>query len=190
MQMVFRIPTRTTLGAMLITLIALISLSVVSGCNIADKTLGTSAIPLTPARNLAGTWKTFAPVTFYYTSDFCSDSKETVAAADWTVTWIITAVSGDENKVNIQMNYAPSNYRRLTSTCGNLSNGWVPWVSPQFFTGTVSSSSLTINDLNNDMNYSGAFTSTSLDGTWVHWECIIYCTGEFTLTNQLKLIKQ
>ena len=182
----FRIPTRAALGAALITAMLLLA---VGGCNI-DKTLGTSEKPLTPARNLAGTWKTFAPVTFYYTSDFCSDTKETVAAADWTVTWIITTVSGNENKVNIQMTYAPSNYRRLTSSCGNLNSGYVPWVTLQFFTGTVSSSSLTINDLNNDMNYSGAFTSTSLDGTWVHWECIIYCTGEFTLANQLKLIKQ
>lgn len=184
----FRIPTRAALGAALITAMLLLA---VGGCNI-DKTLGTSAIPLTPARNLAGTWKTFAPVTFYYTSDFCSVNwtKETVAAADWTVTWIITTVPGNENKVNIQMNYARSDERRLTSSCGNRSTGWIPWVSPQFLTGTVSSSALTIHDTLNDMDYSGAFTPVSLDGTWVHWECIIYCTGEFTLTNQLKMIKQ
>ena len=185
-----RIAFRTnpfTIGAA--TLGASLLLLAIGACNI-EKTLGITTKPLTPARNLVGTWRTFSPVTFYYTSDFCSNSKETVAAGDWTVTWIITAVSGDENKVNIQMNYTPSNYRRLTSNCGNSSNGWVPRVSPQFLTGTVSSSSLTINDTRNGQNYSGAFTSTSLDGTWVHWECIIYCTGEFTQTNQLKLIKQ
>jgi hypothetical protein len=29
-----------------------------------------------------------------------------------------------------------------------------------------------------------------MEGTWVHWECIIYCTGEFTGTNQLKMMRQ
>lgn len=181
----FRVPTRAALGAALITAMLLLA---VGGCNI-DKTLPTSETPLTPARNLVGTWKTFAPVTFYYTSDFCSDTKETTQAGDWTVTWIITAVSGNENKVNIQMNYARSNERRLPNSC-NFSDGWLPWVSPYFLTGTVSGSTLTIHDTLSDMDYSGAFTSVSLDGTWVHWECIIYCYGEFTLTNQLKLFKQ
>jgi len=169
-------------------LITAMSLLAMGGCNIAEKTTGTST--LTPARNLVGTWKTTFPVVFTYQTDFCSSQKEAVAAADWNVTFTITQVSGDESKVNVQMTYTSANYRRVASNCGTGSTGYVPLVSPQFLAATISSSAITINDTRNGQSFSGSFTTDLMEGTWVHWECIIYCMGEYTGTNQLKLVRQ
>ncbi len=36
----------------------------------------------------------------------------------------------------------------------------------------------------------GAFTTDQMMLTWVHWECLIYCFGEFTETNTLALFRQ
>ena len=168
----------------------LLATMLLAACGKSDGLTGPS-VPLTPVRNIVGTWKTFAPSPFYYTSDFCGPSKETVATANWAITWIITEVAGDANKVRIQMNTTPTGYQRLTSSCGTGGNGWVPFVSPQFFTATVSGAAITITDATQGLSYVGAFTSVSMDGAWSRWDCIIYCSGEFTKQDQpLKLIKQ
>ena len=169
------------------TMLAAAAVALLSACGAAEKT--TASNTLTPARNLKGTWKTSFPVTFNYQTDFCA-GKETVAAADWNVTWVITPVTGSENEVDIQMTYSTSNYRRVASSCGNFSTGYVPLVSPQFLRATLSSSSISINKPSDGLTYNGSFTTDLMEGTWVHWECIVYCTGEFTGTNQLKMMRQ
>jgi hypothetical protein len=163
------------------------TITLLGACGAAEKT--TASNTLTPARNLAGTWKTTFPVTFNYQTDFCA-GKETVAAADWNVTWVITSVSGSDNQVDIQMTYSPTNYRRVTSSCGSFSTGYVPLVSPQYLRATLSSTSISINKTSDGLTYNGSFTTDLMEGTWVHWECIVYCTGEFTGTNQLKMMRQ
>lgn len=181
---------RTVRSRALHAALALTCLSAVGACNIADQTTGTkTSSTLTPARNLAGTWKTSYPVTFNYQTDFCA-AKETVAAADWQVTWVITAVPGNDNAVDIQMNYTSSNYRKVTSSCGTGGTGYVPLVSPQFLRATVSSSAITVNDTRTGTTFSGSFTTDLMEGTWAHWECLIYCFGETTGTNQLKMMRQ
>lgn len=178
---------RTAFPLAIRTTLAVAAIFLLGACGASEK--GTLAAALTPARNLKGTWKTTIPVTFNYQTDFCA-GKETVAAADWTVTWVITPVSGNENEVDIQMTYSTANYRRVPSSCGNFSTGYVPLVSPQFMRATVSSTSLTINKPSDGLTYNGSFTTDLMEGTWVHWECIVYCTGEFTGTNQLKMMRQ
>ena len=178
---------RTTFPLAFRTALAVAAVFMLGACEVAEK--ATANNTLTPARNLAGTWKTTFPVTFNYQTDFCA-GKETVAAADWNVTWVITPVSGSENQVDIQMTYSSTNYRRVTSSCGNFSNGYVPLVSPQFLRATLSSTSISINKPSDGLTYNGSFTTDLMEGTWVHWECIIYCTGEFTGTNQLKMMRQ
>ena len=168
------------------SLLAVTAVLLLGACQVADLT---GSNTLTPARNLKGTWKTSSPVTFYYQTDFCT-GKETVGAADWSVTWVITPVTGNENEVDIQMTYSSANYRRVTSSCGNFSSGYVPLVSPQFLRATLSSTSITINKPSDGLTYNGSFTTDLMEGTWVHWECIVYCTGEFTGTNQLKMMRQ
>lgn len=178
---------RTAFPLAIRTTLAVAAIFLLGACGASEK--GTLAAALTPARNLKGTWKTTIPVTFNYQTDFCA-GKETVAAADWTVIWVITPVSGNENEVDIQMTYSTANYRRVPSSCGNFSTGYVPLVSPQFMRATVSSTSLTINKPSDGLTYNGSFTTDLMEGTWVHWECIVYCTGEFTGTNQLKMMRQ
>lgn len=178
---------RTAFPLAIRTTLAVAAVCLLGACEVAEQ--ATAANTLTPARNLKGTWKTTFPVTFNYQTDFCT-GKETVAAADWTVTWVITPVSGNENQVDIQMTYSTANYRRVPSSCGNFSTGYVPLVSPQFLRATVSSTSLTINKPSDGLTYNGSFTTDLMEGTWVHWECIVYCTGEFTGTNQLKMMRQ
>lgn len=178
---------RTTFTFACRPLFAVAAVVLLGACEVAEK--ATASNTLSPARNLAGTWKTTFPVTFYHQTDFCS-GKETVGAADWSVTWVITPVSGNENQVDVAMTYSPANYRRITSSCGNFSSGYVPLVSPQNLRATLSSSSISINKPSDGLTFNGSFTTDLMEGTWVHWECIIYCTGEFTGTNQLKMMRQ
>ncbi|MBI2407401.1 MAG: hypothetical protein HYV19_03760 [Gemmatimonadetes bacterium] len=145
--------------------------------------------PLTPARNLAGTWKNAIPITVYYQTDFCSNRKETIGQADWLVTFVITKTS-DPNTVNVSMSATSSNFVRTSSSCGNGSNGYVPNVWPTTLTGNVSSTSLVATQSTWGMTYDGSFTTDLMQGTWNHWECIVYCTGEYTETNAMKLIRQ
>lgn len=178
---------RTTFPLAFRAMLGVAAVCLLGACEVADK--ATASNTLTPARNLKGTWKTSIPVTFNYQTDFCA-GKETVAAADWNVTWVITPVTGNENEVDIQMTYSSANYRRVASSCGNFSTGWVPLVSPQFLRATLSSTSISINKPSDGLTYNGSFTTDLMQGTWVHWECIVYCTGEFTGTNQLKMMRQ
>ncbi len=168
-------------------LFAVAAVCLLSACPVVDKATGPST--LSPARNLKGTWKTSSPVTFNYQTDFCA-GKETVGAAEWSVTWVITPVTGNDNEVDIQMTYSATNVRRVSSSCGNFSNGYFPFVSPQGFRATLSSTSISVNKPSDGLTYNGSFTTDLMEGTWVRWECILYCTGEFTGTNQLKMMRQ
>jgi hypothetical protein len=178
---------RRTWSAPLLGVAMLTSFSL-AACSKNDLTGGGGG-PLTPARNLAGTWKSALPIKVYYQTDFCSGRKETIGQADWMVTFVITNTS-DPNTVNVSMSATSSNFQRVTSSCGNLSNGYVPNVWPATLTGNVSSTSLTAIKSSWGMRYDGSFTTDLMMGTWTHWECIIYCTGEYTETNQMKLMRQ
>jgi hypothetical protein len=148
----------------------------------------TPAAPLTPARNIAGTWSTDSPATFIYQTDFCG-SKADVARAQWNVTWIITPVTGFTNVVDVEMRFN----RGASANVGSCQpNGWVPLVSPTFFRLCVSSSSVSrCNDQNYPNGYAfGSFTTDIMALTWTHYDCVIYCSGEVTDTNQLKLTKK
>jgi len=148
----------------------------------------TPSAPLTPARNISGTWATASPVTFIYQTDFCG-SRVDVGRAQWNVTWIITSVAGFTNVVDVEMRST----RGSTTPVGSCQpNGWVPLVSPTFFRLCVSSTSLTrCNDQNYPNGYAfGSFTTDLMELTWTHWDCVIYCSGEVTDTSQLKMTKR
>jgi hypothetical protein len=132
---------------------------------------------------------TFAPVTFNYQSDFCRDVKQTTGTATWNVTWDVTAVEGFSNVVDIEMRLTRSGSTPTANSCGGDS-GWVPLVSPTFFRGTLSSSELGVSDTRKGLSVFGPYTTSSLTVTWVRYDCVIYCSGEFTATNALKLVKQ
>ncbi len=173
--------------------VAAIGMAVCLLCAAACKGTGVTGTKLdaslTPARNLVGTWKTTFPVRVYYQTDFCNGTKETVGQADWMVTYVITSTS-NENVVNVSMSATATNYTKTNSSCGSGSTGYVPNVWPTTLTGNVSSTNLIATKTSWGMKYDGSFTTDLMMGTWTHWECIIYCTGEYTDTNQLKLIRQ
>ncbi len=159
-----------------------------TGCGLADSLTPKPA--LSPARQLEGTWKTAIPVTFYYQTDFCSGRKETVAQSRWDVTWTVTAVPGYENVLDVEMRFTRTSSTAIASSCGNSGNGWVPLVSPTFLKATLSSSAITAYDTRSGISGPGSFTTDLMMLTWNHYECLIYCSGEFTLANELKLVRQ
>jgi hypothetical protein len=148
----------------------------------------TPSAPLTPARNIAGTWSTDASATFIYQTDYCG-ARADVGRSLWNVTWTITPVSGFTNVVDVEMRFARGS---MTPVGSCQPNGWVPLVSPTFFRLCVSSSSVTkCNGENYPNGYAfGAFTDFTMDLTWTHWDCVIYCSGEVTETNKLQLRKR
>lgn len=149
--------------------------------------------PLTPARNLVGTWKTVNPAKFRYKTDYCDFvNKIDVGTADWNITWVITENPSDENKVNITMTFATSNYQPISTACG-FDNGYVPQVSPIFnMEASISSTSITIQELSGGSAYTfeGEFISDNIKGTWDSFYNGIYYSGEYTLTDGLILSRQ
>jgi hypothetical protein len=140
-----------------------------------------SNTPLSPARGLAGTWKTSFPVKFYIATDFDTGTLQDVGSEDRQVTWIITS-TGDPNVYDIEQNFSESN-RQLTG------GGYVPDVSPYFYTGTVSSSSLTV--MGGDRVVGEfAFTSNVITGTWNDEWTMAYAQRVYTDVNTLTLTKQ
>lgn len=143
-----------------------------------------------PARDIAGTWATAAPVTFIHQTDFCGRGFENVGRSLWNVTWTVTAVSGFTNVVDVEMRYSRGS-TAPSGGCGGDS-GWVPLISPTFFRLCISSSQLsacTGETYRNGQAF-GPFTTDLMSLTWTHRDCIIYCSGEVTETNALKMTKR
>ena len=147
--------------------------------------------PLTPARNLEGTWKTTFSTKFYIKTDYATFQElEDVGSENRTMTWTITATS-DENIVNVKVEFTSSN-RQLISD-----SGYIPDVSPMSLKGTISgtrltltttSSSSTIDQIGTVSEFS--FTTDIITGTWHdHWNGL-YEQEVYTATNGLILAKQ
>jgi hypothetical protein len=161
------------------SILALVATLGLVGCG------GSESGPLTPARNLVGTWRTAIPPTVYFDTDFCSSSLSLVGSQTWDVTWVVTP-GADDNTVNVEMGFGASNWRQIAGCPGS---GVVPEVSPISFTGNVSSSSLT---LRSGTDPAGTFAFTTdviqgdLDTTW----CMAYCQREYTTDRTLILLRQ
>ena len=64
------------------------------------------------------------------------------------------------------------------------------WKSPTFLEATISSTAITATDRASGINAFGSYTTDLMMLTWVHKECIVYCTGEVTRSNELKMVRQ
>ena len=139
--------------------------------------------PLTPARNLEGTWKTTFPVTFYIKTDFETFGElQDVGTENRTMTWIITATN-DANTVNVEVHFTASN-RHLVAD-----SGYTPNVSPMFLTGTISGTRLTLKTGDRTICECN-FTTDIITGTWSdHWS-MVYEQEVYTTTNNLILTRQ
>ncbi len=142
--------------------------------------------PLSPAREMEGTWQTTFPVTFYIKTDYCSSQLELVASEEREVTMIITRDT--DYTVNIELRYTGSNFTVLDSQCDPT--GYVPDVSPMYLRGNISGTQLTV--MNSEPRVLGIFQFTTdlMEGTWSDMWCGVYCQDVYTEENQLKLTRQ
>lgn len=143
---------------------------------------GSDSGPLSPARDLPGTWKTTFPATVYFATEWCEPTLSLVASQDWDVTWVITPGAND-NTVNIQMTFATSNFQVLA---GCPDTGVVPEVSPMFLTGNVSGTRLTLKhgtEVLGDFD----FTSYNIQGDFDYTWCAFDCQREYTTNRSLIL---
>jgi hypothetical protein len=143
-----------------------------------------SSTPLTPARNLEGTWKTTFNVKFYIKTDFETFGElKDVGSEDRAMTWIVTATS-NENVVDVEVQFTSSNTQLVSGS------GYTPDVSPMFLTGTISGSRLTLTSGDSRVIGEFSFTTDVITGTWNdHWS-MVYEQQVYTATNSLVLMKQ
>jgi hypothetical protein len=140
-----------------------------------------SQSPLSSARDLVGTWRTSFSTKFYIATDFDTGTLQDIGSEDRQVTWTITATE-DESVVDIEQSFTESN-RQLTG------GGYVPDVSPNFYTGTISSSSLTVNEGDRVVGYF-AFTTDIITGTWSDNWAMAFTQDVYTAINGLTLTRQ
>ncbi len=167
----------------------LLSLTTFSGCSKLDSSLS-------PARSLAGTWKSFVPVTVYYITNCNNSSVYTYKTFQCKFTFTITAI--DDNNVSVDI--SGDVYNVTNDNCGEsppIAGGF-----PITFSGRVSSSQLMLTDYIYSKNTSGAivagnynvgsfsFTSNILTGAiyWLQYydsfDCIGWSTDKISLTKQ------
>lgn len=162
----------------------LTSLALTLACGGADSTSNT---PLTPARNLAGTWKTSVPVRVNFQTDFCNfGTLENVEWQNWTVTFVITPGAGD-NDVWVDMSFQTGSFTPITHSCPYTGAYSEP--SPMTLTGTISSTNLLLYK-GTDQVGNFNFTTDILTGTFDYTYHGVYDQREYTATNAFILMKQ
>ncbi|MCW4030627.1 MAG: hypothetical protein NWE92_13400 [Candidatus Bathyarchaeota archaeon] len=145
---------------------------------------------LTPTRDIEGTWKTTFATEFIIATDYENfGTLADVGTENRTMTWTITGTS-DEHIVRVDVAFSYSN-RQLAS-----GSGYTPDVSPMQLTGIINGTQLTLTRGDaGPIEQIGSvgvftFTSTQMQGTWHdHWSGV-YEQNVYTLTNDLKLMKQ
>jgi len=181
--------TRKVICYTLSCFILIAGITTLNGCTKLDSNLS-------PARNIAGTWKSLVPTTVYYMTNCNSSGVYTYKTFQCKFTFVITAV--DDNNVTVDI-YGDV-YNVTQDNCGEsppIAGGF-----PISFSGQVSSSQLTLVDYIYTKNSSGhvvagnynvgsfAFTSGILSGA-VYWlqyysslDCIGWSTDKITLSKQ------
>lgn len=153
--------------------------------------------PLTPARQLEGTWTTPNPVTFYFDSDGCGSyghySKFTMK-----VSWQVTA-RGD-SMVDITETLISSTVQ--TSVGSNCGLPAPALAFPLQFVGVITGSKFALDEQQMLYSSSGAalglgnvrigifnFTSNNITGSVDERDCPAYCSGYSTDANTFILTK-
>jgi hypothetical protein len=177
------------LGVCLVMLATVVATAGCSASPTSPTTVTAPPVALSPARSIEGTWSTAESVTFIHQTDFCDTGYREVGRSQWNVTWIVTPVTGFTNVVDVEMRYTRGTATR--TGCGGDS-GYVPLVSPVFLRLCISASELSRCTGENYPNGQafGPFTTSLISVTWTHKDCIIYCSGEVTDTNALKMVKR
>jgi hypothetical protein len=150
---------------------------------------------LTATNGLVGTWETVSPVKFTIATDYQSfGTLQDVGSEDRTMTWTITATD-EANTVTVEVQFSSSNQQLIHDS------GYIPDVSPDWFTGTVNGTLLTLSK-NEDVSMGGphttyigsvgefTFTDHQIEGAWhYHW-ALGWEQNVYTATNGLQLFKK
>jgi hypothetical protein len=155
-----------------------------------DNRVLATAPPLTPARDIEGTWVTTFQTEFKIATDFQTTGVlEDVGSEQRAMTWTITPLQ-DENTVLVTVQFSSSKLTLISDS------GYTPDVSFMQLTGIINGTQLTLiqGDQGPIEQYGSVgeftFTSTQMQGTWHdHWEGV-YEQNVYTATNGLKLMKQ
>jgi hypothetical protein len=148
---------------------------------------GSSNTPLTPARSLAGTWKTSIPVRVTFQTDFCTFGiLEDVLWQTWAVTLVVTPGAGDNN-VLVDMSFQAGSFTPIAHSCS--SSGAFAEPSPISLTGTISSTNLVLRK-GADQVGNFNFTTSILTGTFDYTYHGAYDQREYTAPNTMILLKQ
>lgn len=141
--------------------------------------------PLTPARQLSGTWTTPNPVTLYYSSDGCGGYAR-YAKFTATIKWEITTL-GDSSVSITQtlLSYSPATI--IGSNCG-LPAPTLPGITD--YVAILSSSAFALDEQQMLYNNSGGaiglgnvrigilnYTTNNITGTVTERDCPAYCSG-------------
>lgn len=140
---------------------------------------------LSPARDIDGTWETLTPVTVYYYSDECGE-YERIGSIKMNMTWEIDG-SGNQAEITVTQD-AADGFVDL-GTC----DLYAPPIydSEMYFTGTISSSTLTTYDIYGNQSGYFTFTSNLMEGTLDKKYCgMFFCEGWVTETNELEMMKR
>ena len=142
---------------------------------------------LTPARDIIGTWKTPFAVKFYIATDFCHSGQSTLVASQSRMITMIISGTSSESVVNVTVLHTESSLTLLDSSCTNT--GYVPDVSPNYYTGKISGVNLTLYESSKVIG-TFTFTTSLMGGTWNDAWCMGYCQTVYTHTNECKLLKE
>ena len=143
------------------------------------------ATPLTPARQLSGTWTTPNPVTLYYSSDGCG-GYSAYAKFTATIQWQISTL-GDSSVSITQTLLSYSATSSIGSNCG-LPAPTLPGTTD--YVGVISSSAFALDEQQMLYNSNGGaiglgnvrigilnFTTDNITGTVTEKDCPAYCSG-------------
>ncbi|MDR3678580.1 MAG: hypothetical protein P4L41_01365 [Flavipsychrobacter sp.] len=152
---------------------------------------------LTPARQLAGTWTTPNPITFYYSSDGCG-SYNRYSSFTMKVNWQITTLG--DNSVNItETLVSASTQTSIGSNCGLPA----PTLTfPMQFVAVITGSKFALDEQQMQYSSTGAalglanvrigifnYTSNNITGYVNEVDCPAYCSGYSTDSNTFILTK-
>jgi hypothetical protein len=145
---------------------------------------------LSPARKITGIWKSTIPVTLYYVTDECLnvESVTRVGEMKFNTTWEIKETI-DANEVNITISMTKAEEYKNYGNCELFTGAF--WESVDYYTGIISSTSLTLYDLYNIKAGDFTFTTDLMQGTLKDiYSGSIYTFGWESDVNAYKLIRQ
>jgi hypothetical protein len=136
---------------------------------------------LNPGPLLVGTWHTPFATTFNIQTDANTGTMQYEGYQQRTMTWKISTTF-NPTILDVEVSFT------VVSSSINSGAMYVPDISPNYYTGKVSGTRLTLSNSDGTIG-DFSFTSTSIMGTWNDSWCMIYCQAVYTSVNGLTLVR-